>query len=349
MDTSALAPIDVALVGYGLAGSVFHAPLITATPGLRLAAVVTTTHAAEASRTLPGVEVVSRAEDLWSRRGRFGLVVVATPHRTHLPITMAALEAGAAVVVDKPMAVRAIDAQQMVDEAARRGLVLSVFHNRRWDGDFLTLRHLIENDSLGAVWRFESRFERWRQTPKAGWRDDPDPDAGGGVLLNLGPHLVDQALQLFGPVKRVHAEIDCRRPGAQTPDDTFLALEHESGVHSHLWMNEVAGRMGPRFRVLGSKGAYVKRGLDPQEEMLRTGCKPHDGGFGEETAAGWGTLSCGRNSRPVPTEAGNYVRFYEQMVEAVRSNGPVPVDPVDGVRALQIIETATAAAWGLGR
>lgn len=337
-------PIDVALVGYGLAGAVFHAPFISATAGLRLRAIVTAGHRAQARQDHPGVEVVPSAEALWSLADSIGLVVVASPNRTHLPVALNALERGVPVVVDKPLAVRASDAQRLADEADRRGVLLSVFHNRRWDGDYLTVRKLVNEGTLGTVWRFESRFERWRPKPKAGWRELGDPAEGGGVLLDLGPHLIDQSLQLFGPVSRVYAEIDRRRDGALVPDDAFVALEHASGVRAQLWMSETAGRMGPRFRILGSRGAYVKRGLDPQEEMLRTGCRPHDGGFGEETAAGWGTFASGRDSRPVPTEPGNYLRYYELLAAALRCGGPAPVPASDGVQALKIIEAAMASA-----
>src|SRR5215213_9827877 len=180
-------PYRVGLVGYGLAGEFFHAPLVTATPGLELGSVVR-------SR--------GRIEDLWADHD---LVVVATPNRTHVAIAVAALEAGLPVVVDKPLAATVADGHRLQDAAESRGLMLAVFHNRRWDGDFLTVRRLIEDGALGAVTRFESRFERWRPEIRSGaWREREAPEDAGGVLFDLGSHLIDQALLLFGPAEEVY-------------------------------------------------------------------------------------------------------------------------------------------------
>src|SRR4051812_42646215 len=209
----------VGLIGYGLAGAAFHAPLIAAVPGLDLAAIVTRDEErrAGARERHPEAELLESADELWERD--VDLVVVAAPNRAHVPLAKAAIAAGVPVVVDKPLAPSAAAARELVDEAHAAGVMLTVFHNRRWDGDFLTARRLIEAGELGRVLRFESRFERWRPEIKAGWRELPDPDEAGGVLFDLGSHLVDQALQLFGPVRRLHAEVDCRRPGARVDDD----------------------------------------------------------------------------------------------------------------------------------
>ncbi|HKP73888.1 MAG TPA: Gfo/Idh/MocA family oxidoreductase, partial [Longimicrobiaceae bacterium] len=264
------AALRVGLIGYGLAGSAFHAPLIAATPGLRLSLVVTSNpeRAAQVRREHSEVEIVDTAERLWERAGELELVVVASPNRTHVPLARAALAAGLPVVVDKPLAATSADARALADEAGSRGLLLSVFQNRRWDGDFLTLRHLIADGALGDVHRFESRFERWRPAPKPGWRERGDPAEAGGVLFDLGSHLIDQALVLFGPVRQVYAEIGRRRPGVEVDDDAFVALTHASGVVSHLWTSLVAAEDSGRFCVLGSRAAYVKRGLDVQEAAL---------------------------------------------------------------------------------
>jgi scyllo-inositol 2-dehydrogenase (NADP+) len=333
--------IRVGLIGYGLAGSAFHAPLIATTPGMALAAVVTSNpgRAAQARARHPGVSVVDSAERLWDRAAELDLVVVASPNRTHVPLALQALAAGLPVVVDKPLAATSADARRLVDEARARGLLLSVFQNRRWDGDFLTLRRLLAEGALGTVHRFESRFERWRPAPKPGWRERGDPAEAGGVLFDLGSHLVDQALVLFGPVTQVYAEIDRRRPGAGVDDDAFVALTHASGVHSHLWTSLVAAEDAGRMRVLGSRAAYVKSGLDVQEAALRGGERP-GAGWGREPPGRWGRLGAGEEWVPVPTERGDYPAFYAGIAAALRIGAPPPVDPADAVAVLEIIEAA---------
>ena len=341
-----MAELEVALLGYGLAGEVFHAPLIASVPGLRLAVVVTSNpeRAARATREHPGVVVLDAAERVWERAGELDLVVVATPNRTHAPLALAALDAGLPVVVDKPMAVDAAEGRELVDRARARGLLLTVFQNRRWDGDLLTVRRLLEEGALGRVWRFESRFERWRPAPKPGWRESGGPEDAGGMLNDLGSHLVDQALHLFGPATLAYGELERRRPGMRVDDDAFVALTHASGVRSHLWMSAVAAQLGPRLRVLGDRAAYVKHGLDGQEEALRTGHRPDGRGWGEEPPARWGLLGTEDQARPVRTEPGAYQRFYEGVVAALRGQAPPPVDPDDAVAALRVLDAARRSA-----
>ncbi len=339
-------PVRVGLIGYGLAGAAFHAPLIAADPGMRLAAVVTADpeRSAAARRDHPDAAVVPSADRLWERAAELDLAVVATPNRTHVPLALAALEAGLPVVVDKPFAATAADALRVVEAARRRGLLLTVYQNRRWDGDFLTLRALLDGGRLGPVARFESRFERWRPAPRGGWRESGAPEEAGGTLYDLGSHLVDQALVLFGPVARVYAELDRRRPGVEVDDDAFLALAHRSGVRSHLWMSAAAAQGGPRFRVLGGAAAWVKHGTDVQEERLRAGGSPREAGWGEEPRERWGILGAGDQVEAVPTRPGAYPQFYEGVRRALREGGPAPVDPLDSVAGLRIIEAARASA-----
>jgi predicted dehydrogenase len=267
------------------------------------------------------------------------LVVVASPNRTHVPLARAALRAGLAVVIDKPMAATAAEGREVSDEARERGLLLSVYQNRRWDGDFLTLRRLMAEGALGDVFRFESRFERWRPTPKGGWREDPDPAEAGGTLFDLGPHLVDQALVLFGPVTHVYAEVSVRRPGVRVDDDAFVALTHASGVRSHLHLSATAAEHGTRMRVLGTRAAYVKRGMDVQEAAMKAGERPGPG-WGEEPEADWGQVGAADEWAPVRTERGDYGAFYAGMAAALRDGAPPPVDPMDSVAGLEIIEAA---------
>ncbi len=336
-------PARVALIGYGLAGAVFHAPLIAAEPGLRLTAVVTSddTRRAQARAAHPDAELLGSADEVWAARERFDLVVVAAPNRAHVTLARDAIAARLPVVVDKPLAATADEARAVVAEAHAAGVPLTVFQNRRWDGDLLTVQRLLASGELGAVHRFESRFERWRPQPKPGWRELADPAEGGGVLLDLGSHLVDQALLLFGPATHVYGELDVRRAAARVEDDAFVAITHASGVRSHLWMSAVSAHLAPRMRVLGERAAYVKEGLDGQEDTLRAGGSP--------TGPDWGTgppglLVAGDDARPVQTERGAYPRFYAQVAAALRGEGPMPVDPMDAVRALAVLDAATRSA-----
>lgn len=345
--------VRVGLIGYGLAGAVFHAPLIAATPGMRLTAVVTRDpeRQARVRRDHPHAHVVDVPEQLWAPAAApaaVDLVVVASPNGTHVPLAAAAVAAGRHVVVDKPFALTAAQGRAVAAQARERGVVLAPFHNRRWDGDFRTVRRLVAEGALGTVARFESRFERWRPVPRAGWKERAEP--GTGILYDLGPHLVDQALVLFGPVTHVYAELNRRRAGdPAVDDDAFVALTHASGVRSQLWASAVAAQPGPRFRVLGSHAAYTKRGLDPQEAGLAAGARPGQPGWGADPRDHWGLLGIDGGTgddapRAVPTEAGAYEQFYAGVLAAVRGAGSPPVAPDDAVAGLVVIEAARQSA-----
>jgi len=338
--------LRVGLIGYGLAGAVFHSPLIEATSGLSLAAIVTSNDERQddARRAHPGATILENSEQLWDHAKDLDLVVVASPNRTHVPLSLAALGAGLHVVVDKPLAPTAAEGRRLIEEARRRARMLTVFQNRRWDGDFLTVQRLLREGALGEPLRFESRFERWRPVPKGGWREEGAPEEAGGLLYDLGSHLIDQALVLFGPASHVYAELDRRRPSVEVDDDAFVALTHTCGVRSHLFMSVVAAQLGPRFRVLGSRAAYVKHGLDVQEAALRSNPRVDSTGFGEDPSDAWGLLGQGDETRPVPTEVGGYQRFYEGVVAALRGGAKPPVDAADAVAALEIIEAARRSA-----
>jgi predicted dehydrogenase len=336
----------VALIGYGLAGEAFHAPLIDAEPGLRLAAVVTRDpdrRAAVAAR-YPEAELLDGPDAIWAGAGDVDLVVVASPNATHVALARAAIDAGLDVVVDKPLAASAAEAEQLAAHAEAGGRRLIPFHNRRWDGDFLTLRRLVERGALGQVARFESRFERWRPEVTAGrWRESAAPQDAGGLLYDLGVHLIDQALVLFGPAATVYAELDVRRADAEVDDDAFVAITHRSGVRSHLWASMIAGAVGPRLRVLGTAATYVKHGLDVQESQLRAGLTPRDRGFGVEEPAAHGALHTGAETQPIATEPGRYQDFYAGVVGALDGGAP-PVGPQDAIAALRVIVAARASA-----
>ncbi|MEU1086134.1 Gfo/Idh/MocA family oxidoreductase [Streptomyces sp. NPDC005576] len=346
-------PLRVALVGYGLAGSVFHAPLIAATEGLVLDTVVTSNEErrAQARAEFPAVRFADSPEELWPRAGELDLVVIATPNKTHVPVAEAALAAGLPVVVDKPIAGTAAEARELAALAEKSGVLLSVFQNRRWDNDFLTIARLMADGELGEVQRFESRFERWRPQLKGGWRESGDPQEIGGLLFDLGSHIVDQALVLFGPAVQVYAESDTRRPGAVTDDDTFIAITHASGVRSHLYASATTAQLGPRFRVLGQKAGYVKYGLDPQEAALREGHRPGtgQGPWGEEPEGLWGRLGSGESPLtgggvPVRTLPGDYPAYYAAIAAALRGTGENPVTALEAAAALDVLEAARRSA-----
>ena len=338
--------IRVALAGYGLGGAAFHAPFIATTPGLTLAAIVTRDpgRQTQASHDHPAARIVADVAELWEPSAEIDAVVISTPNRTHVPLALAAVAAGLHVVVDKPVAPSSADARRLANAGVRHGVIIVPFQNRRWDGDFLTVRRILADGAVGTPLRFESRFDRWRPTPRGGWRELGAADEAGGLLFDLGSHLIDQALALFGPAREVYAELDRRRPGVESDDDAFVALTHASGVRSHLSMSALAAQPSPRFRVLGSAGAYTKWGLDVQEDALRAGVRPGGDAWGVEPADAWGTLGAGDEVRRMPTERGNYGAFYEGFVRAVRGDGPPPIAMADAIAALEVIEAARESA-----
>ncbi|WP_067467532.1 Gfo/Idh/MocA family oxidoreductase [Actinomadura macra] len=338
--------LRVALIGYGTGGSVFHAPLISSVPGMRLAAVVTGDVGRQRAvrERYPGARVLATADRLWEVSDAYDLVVVAAPNRLHVPLARTALTSGVAVVVDKPVAATAADARSLAALGAVRGLPVIPFHNRRWDGDYRTAYRLAASGALGDVHRFESRFERWRPKVGTGWKESGDPREGGGILHDLGSHLIDQAITLFGRPERVYAEVDTRRRGAAAPDDAFVALTHRGGIRSHLWMSAAAAQLGPRFRVLGNRGSYTVSGMDVQEEALRAGSTPRDPGYGAAPAPSYGLLGTPGEERVEPTEPGAYQDFYAAVAHTLRTGATPPVTLADAITGLEVIEAALRSA-----
>ena len=333
-----MTPVRFGLVGYGFGGRYFHAPLLAAASGCEFVGVVTTSpdRRALVSAEHPGVPTFVSLEEL--RAAGAEAVAISTPADTHTPLSEQALELGLAVVCDKPFALDAASARRTVALAARLGLPLSPYQNRRWDSDFLTVRALVDAGTLGEVTRFESRFERF--APDAG-----PGAAGGGTLLDFGAHLVDQALVLLGPVVSVYAEWRVRESGLD--DDVFVALEHLGGARSHLWGSWSQGAPGPRYRVTGTSGSYVNPTLmDIQEDLLLAGHTPATLGeeWGAEPAERWGRVLRGDGGEPVPTERGRWDTFYPAFARAVRGEGPVPVDPRDAVATHTVLDAARRSA-----
>ena len=329
--------INVGLVGYGFASKTFHAPLIQATEGMDLVAV-SSSDVAKVQADLPNVEVESQALAL-CKRPDIDLIVIPTPNDTHFPLAKAALSAGKHVVVDKPFTVTLSEAKQLKALAMDKERLISVFHNRRWDSDFLTLKALLEEGTLGRVTGFESRFDRFRPEVRDRWREKATP--GGGIWYDLGPHLLDQACELFGMPSAILLELGARRDGARADDD-FLALLEYDDRRVSLSAGTLVAEPTPRYRVHGTKGSYIKYGLDPQEDRLKAG---------ETPSAAWGadgpgilTLREGEGEEaPLvrhdhPSLPGDYLAYYQGVSAAIRDKAPLPVDIDDALRSMALLE-----------
>ncbi len=340
------APLRTGIIGFGLAGRVFHAPFLATNPAFAITAIATSDpgRAAQAAAAHPDAAIMS-TDALLQRAGDLDLVVLASPPHVHREQAVAALEAGAAVVIDKPFVPTVADAEAIIAAAESAQRPLTVFQNRRWDGDFRTVRTLVESGALGTVHRFESTFERFGAPKRDQWQGQISPAQGGGILFDLGSHLIDQALTLFGPATLEVAELRAVRDGLGSEDDAFVSLRHDSGVRSHLTMSRVAAQSGPRFRVLGDTSGYSVSGLDGQEPDLKGGRWPGSDGYGETPEAQWGLLGVDNGEQPlvrVPTERGAYPDFYAQVAASIRDGAPVPVDARHALETVRIIELAHA-------
>jgi predicted dehydrogenase len=322
-----MTPTRIGLAGYGFGGRIFHAPLIAAAGGAELAGVVTRSpeRRAQVAADHPGVPVFANLAELAAAGA--DAVAISTPAQTHIPLVLEAIGLGLAVVCDKPFALDAAQAREAVEAAEAARVVLTVYQNRRWDSDFLTVRRLLDEGTLGEVTLFESAFERYSL--------EPVPPSGGGIARDFGSHLVDQALVLWGPVTSVYGEVT---PG---DDRFFAALNHASGMTSHLSGDWLQGSPAPRLRVRGSKGAYVVYGMEGQEPALIAGERPGDGWYAEAPER-WGRLERGDEGVPLPSERGRWDTFYPAFAAAVRGEGPGPVDPHDAIASLTVIDAIRA-------
>jgi scyllo-inositol 2-dehydrogenase (NADP+) len=325
----------VGLIGYGLAGASFHAPLLSVEPAFRLSAVVTRSVDAVA-RDWPGVRVLS-VEALLADP-EIDLVVVATPTDSHGALAERALLAGKHVVVEKPFTLDSAEAARLGALARERGRCLTVFQNRRWDGDFLTVKQLLAEGRLGRLYSFESHFDRYRPQVKKRWKEEAGP--GGGTLWDLGAHLVDQALQLFGMPESITADVAKQREGAQAVDWFHLLLRYGE-MRVILRSGSVVHEPWLRFVLQGEADAYTKYGLDPQEEQLKSGLRPGMAGWGAELPERHGRLSRGGS---VPTVPGSYEHFYRQLAAAMAGHGEVPVIAESSGRVIQVMEAALRSA-----
>ena len=345
--------IGVAVIGFGLAGRVFHAPFVSAVPGLRLRTIVQRT-GDEAARAYPesstGVRVGRTVESVLADPA-IELVVVATPNDTHASLATAALDAGKHVVVDKPFAATSQAAGELAERADTAGLVLAPFHNRRWDGDFLTIKRLLSEQVLGRLAAFQSHFDRFRPSPRAGTWKEASGDANG-MLFDLGPHLVDQALALFGVPKSISASVRRERDSTAIEDAFDIVLEFDR-LRATLSATMVAAEPAPRFLLHGTKGSFRKFGLDPQEPALVGGATVPRMGSGDEWLGEpeplWGELAIAADPENAPgklarskvqTERGDYRGFYANVRDAIRGTAALAVTPEDGRRVIRLLEMA---------
>lgn len=335
--------VKVGLIGYGMAGQVFHAPMLMAS-GLDLAKIQTNNAASRslARERYPNAALVDN-ENIILEDAAIQLVVIATPNVFHFPLAKKALEIGKNVVVDKPFTITSQQADELIALAESKKLVLSVFQNRRWDSDFLTISKLLKNNTLGDIVEFESHYDRYRPQPKQhAWREEPKP--GSGVLYDLGAHLIDQALQLFGLPQALYADIRTQRPTAQVDDYFSLKLYYEKSIVT-LGAGSLVAQPRPRFILNGNKGSYVKYGLDIQEDTLKKGIFPSEGApWGKEPENNWGTLVWDQNgslvSEILPSEKGDYRCFYRNIKDAIEGRAPLQVLPRSSRDVIKVIEWA---------
>jgi len=333
--------LNVAIVGYGYAAKTFHAPLIAGVAGLELAAIVSS-DPDKVHADWPEVMVLATPTELFARSD-IDLVVITTPNESHFPLARMALAAGKHVVVDKPITVTVADARCLQAEAAAAVRLLSVFHNRRWDSDFLTLRQVIASGELGRIVHFESHFDRYRPEVRARWREQAV--TGSGLWYDLGAHLLDQMLQLFGAPESISLELAQQRDGAEA-DDWFHAVLRYGQSRCILHGSALVPVPAPRFTVHGSLGSFIKQGLDPQEDGLKAGARPPAPDWGVDPLTA--TLSVWRDgvcqTRELACIAGNYPTYYSAVRDAIRGLGPNPVTTEEAIRVIGLIELGLQSA-----
>ncbi|ADU69069.1 oxidoreductase [Pantoea sp. At-9b] len=333
--------LRVGLIGYGFASKTFHAPLIAGTPDVELAAI-SSSDAAKVHADWPSVQVVSDPQTLLDDP-TLHLIVIPTPNDTHFPLAKAALNAGKHVVVDKPFTVTLSQARELDALAKAKGLLLSVFHNRRWDSDFLTLKSLLADGTLGEIRYLESHFDRFRPEVRQRWREMKGP--GSGIWFDLGPHVLDQALQLFGTPVAINVDMAELRTGAQTTDYFHATLTYpQRRVVLHASM--LAAAESARFIVHGTRGSYVKYGLDPQEDRLKAGERPPKEEWGYDMRDGVLTLADGdvMVEKALLTLPGNYPAYYAAVRDAIAGTAANPVTAEEAIQVMELIELGLQSA-----
>jgi scyllo-inositol 2-dehydrogenase (NADP+) len=333
--------IDVGLIGFGLAGRAFHAPVIRAVPGLRLAAILQRS-GNEAAEQYPDVQIARSLEELLAIRA-IRLIVIATPNHTHFPLAQQCLAAGREVLVDKPFATTLAEAAELVQLAQKAGRILTVYQNRRYDGDFAAIRQLVASGALGRIVSFETNYDRFRPHLKPGaWRERAEP--GSGIFFDIAPHLIDQALVLFGLPESITADIRVEREGAVADDAFDLVLRYTNGMRATLRSSILAAAPRPRFVLHGTQGSFVKQSFDPQETNLRRGYIPTDAAWGAEPEEKWGVLTVAEGDvlieKRIPSAACDYRDFYANLRDALLGRGTLAVTPQWALDIMRLLELA---------
>jgi scyllo-inositol 2-dehydrogenase (NADP+) len=347
-----MSEIGVAVIGFGLAGQVFHAPFVSAVPGLKLEAIVQR-KGDEAGKAYPKARIL-RSVDEALKDAAVQLIVVGTPNETHFDLAKQALLAGKHVVIDKPFAATSAEAKELKELAAKTGRVLAPFHNRRWDGDFRTVQRLLAEEAVGRLVTYESHFDRFRPVPRENtWKEGAN--SANGLLFDLGPHLVDQALALFGPPLGITASVRKDRDHTNIEDAFDITLDYPGysghGLRVHCRSSMLACDAAPRFLLHGTKGSFKKYGLDPQEPALISGARVPRLGEGEWLAdreADWGKLTVAPVlaepgtliETKVKTELGDYRLYYANVRDAIHGTAKLAVTPEDGYRVVRLLEMA---------
>jgi len=333
-------PIKTGIASYGMSGLVFHAPLLHVNKGFDMVKVVERSYKGSKER-YPYIHVVKSYEELL-QDDSLELIIVNTPDETHFEYCKMALEAGKHAVVEKPFTMKVNEAEMLISLAKKNGKVLSVFQNRRWDGDYLTVKKVIQNQALGRLVSFESHFDRYRNFIQPNtWKEDPN--AGAEIVYNLGAHMIDQAYDLFGMPKSVSADIGIQRTGGKV-DDYYNIIMRYDDIYVNLKSSYLVREEGPRYIVHGTDGSFLKWGIDPQEVDLKEGKYPDEPGWGVEPKKLWGKLNTELNglhyTGRIETIAGNYLAYYNNIFDVIRGNSTLIVPPEQSLDVMKIIEAA---------
>ncbi len=331
-------PIKTALLSYGMSGEIFHAPLLAVDPGFTLASVVQRT-SDKAKQRYPSIKIARHVNEVIEDPS-IELIIINTPNEFHFPFASQALEAGKHVIVEKPFTVNVHEAEKLIDLANKKNKLLTVFQNRRWDGDFMTIKKVLNNKLVGKVAEFELHYDRYRNYIEANtWKEEQGP--GSGILFNLGSHMLDQVIDLFGMPVEVDARVGVQRPHGKVEDFYDIRMQYND-FHAIVKSSYLVREAGPRYILHGTEGSFIKYGIDPQEQALKDGKVPGSPGWGTEGKEWWGKLNTTINGLHVDglieTIPGNYTLFYKSVYDSIRNGKPLLVKPEESKDAIRLIE-----------
>ena len=331
-------PIKTALLSYGMSGEIFHAPLLAVDPGFALTLVVQR-NSDKAKQRYPGIKIARQVNDVF-QDDSIELVIINTPNETHFPFASQALEAGKHVIVEKPFTVNVQEAEKLIDLASKKNKLLTVFQNRRWDGDFMTIKKVLDNKLVGKIAEFELHYDRYRNYIEANtWKEEQGP--GSGILFNLGSHMLDQVLDLFGMPAEVDARVGVQRPDGRVEDFYDIRMQYND-FHAIVKSSYLVREAGPRYILHGTEGSFIKYGIDPQEQALKDGKLPGSPGWGTESKELWGKLNTTIGALHVDglieTLPGNYTLFYKGVFDSIRNGKPLLVKPEESKDVIRLIE-----------